>query len=272
MGSSLNLSQDKASMHSWYQKLANVKAIEKSIKAFKDSNFNIKGFGAAAQANIGKWNDSINHDSALVNYSLQFDNQNSKEKLKLEDGGQKIKRLYDSIDTSILRQEEERSLSLNYWDEEPGGADPAFNSYNMGSRRWKKRGGDIKRNEAPVKPIPVPIILNEHAKESITTKESTNHNTSIQKILKPPKEQLNIHIESKQQPQDEGNESIIDSIGNIRNSDSVKLPMSRSQYYEEDYENWKSVQYKVTHSDLRKPNHSHTLNDSISKPAFPLSS
>lgn len=55
----------------------------------------------------------------------------------------------------------------------------------MGSRRWKKWGGEVKRNEAPQKQTTIPIVLNEHAKESITTKESTNHNQSIQKILKP---------------------------------------------------------------------------------------
>jgi hypothetical protein len=69
------------------------------------------------------------------------------------------------------------------------------------------------------------IHKNDEAKESITTKESTNNNKSIQKIIKP-NTQKKIYIEQSK----EENESLNDS-------ESVKLPLSRSQYYDEDYEN-----------------------------------
>ena len=58
---------------------------------------------------------------------------------------------------------------------------------------------------------------------------------------------------------------------NDRNSESVKLPLSRSQLHDfDDSDVRKSVQCKVTLSDIWKPNQSN-INDSSAKLAFPLS-
>lgn len=74
--------------------------IEKSIKAFKDNNLNIKGFNKRNQ-------DKDQQD--LTNLSLQFETlkpaQNPVDLMKSEEsrGGLKLKRMYDSIDSSLLK-------------------------------------------------------------------------------------------------------------------------------------------------------------------------
>ena len=61
-------------------------------------------------------------------------------------------------------------------------------------------------------------------------------------------------------------------IENDRTSESVKLPLSWSQMHDfDDSDVRKSVQCKVTLSDIWKPNQSN-INESMAKPAFPLSS
>jgi len=56
--------------------------------------------------------------------------------LKSEKIGSRMKWVYDSIDSSLLKKEEDRSLSLNYRDGDP---EENTNQYNIGSWRRKRK-------------------------------------------------------------------------------------------------------------------------------------